>query len=262
MKQRPYPMSLLMIGQIAAGSVLFALAVVAWSSRVWSLEHGGLSALVVVLATSLLCFCGAFLASLGSRYTIVTGVGVVACTLWFFLAGVPIGISDSGVSLQNLILAVCFLVSVLQGALLFPGSLRVLAEPERRWWLQSERKSLVVPVVLNAGDVSLQLVSYDASETGLFLCKSPTGVDQAQVFARLVERGDPVELQLQGEAGHSPFSLEAEVSRIQTRAEGGYPVGIGVRLVTTEGANHERYLALLRDLRGVSAQQVPSKHRR
>lgn len=248
MKRRPYPLSVMMLGHwlLACAIVLVFGHALATGILVW--DEVGSSKALLISTLVLASVVGGVFAAMGSRWLLWSALVSIAAS-----SIVTANLDDWPLEIQGQ-LGLCALVAGFLHLLLFwPSSRAVLVHPSRRWWLQAKRRSLSYPVRLNAGDASLDLVAFDASETGIFLQMQPKADTPARLLASLVERDDPVELVVDVGLAGEEICLGAEVSRLQLKAEGGYPPGLGLRFVSRHGPSYQRFRALL--------QRLPSRER-
>jgi hypothetical protein len=207
-----------------------------------------------VVALIAVCALGAWCAFRANRGLLLTGPVVLLLGLVILWIAASPGLQISFGLFGLLASLIAGVAALLQVALLAPQSRLVLMRPELRWWQQAERKPVSLLVRLDAGDAKHNMISYDASETGLFLCMSDDDKMEPAKWAGHVERGDPVELEITDPQGGSA-KLVAEICRIQVRSEGGYPRGFGVRFVDPSGPQYDAYQRMLRAVKLIRSRE-------
>ena len=261
MKKRPLSLSVLTSGQLLVVILMLLVLNFAWSEGDMPATNlaGNLGMGILLLVVS--CLIGAWMSSFGSRFMVLTGLIVLSSSALVIETLRDPEVAESLGHGAFPIMAITGAALLLQVCLLAPSSLAVIRNPKERWWMQAVRKVLNIPVRLNAGDVSFDLVSFDASETGMFLSYGDDAAATPRGLGGLVERGDPIEVAFDlGQRG-GLVTLEAEISRIQLRPDGGYPTGCGVRFLSPTGPGYASYVRLVNEAQVVSRSGPPAQRR-
>lgn len=116
--------------------------------------------------------------------------------------------------------SLCFFL--LNGFFLDPKVIKVLRDPKKRWWLQSPRKEVSIPLSMNVirGE-SYNLKSYNISETGVFIPLDEELLDNERVI-----EGDIVDIQF-ALGPLRQVKCQAKVIRSCQKMEK-FPSGVGV----------------------------------
>jgi hypothetical protein len=134
----------------------------------------------------------------------------------------------------------------LQALCFHPEAKKVLKDPSLRWWLTPRRKAVRVPVFIQTwmGE-TIKAHTHDLSSEGLFI---PLGIrelnNHPKSLLKILEAGKRVDLNLV----LSPLNTihcEAEVVRFSQKDQGGYPPGIGLRIIRHHGQSKEEISKLL-----------------
>jgi hypothetical protein len=125
---------------------------------------------------------------------------------------------------------------------------KVLLNPATRWWRQAKRVTARVPITLNAGDVLYELVSHDLSQTGIFVTETLTDAPLLPALVTHVERRDPVEILIKA-GDNRTLLIDGEIARIQTHADGNYPIGLGIRFMSLTWRKRLSLLSIIRALK-------------
>lgn len=163
---------------------------------------------------SAFCIWRVTILALVAAPTFITVV-INALFLHFYLRGYPLTIP--------LFFTAAFVIMHLP--FLTPKIVTLFLHPDLRWWRRSERKKLVMPVVIKAfGDVEAELESFDISETGIFVPLFEQS-DLAEHFAKQESFDITI-----GGAYQPQFHCCGRVAR-KSPATGIYPAGLGIQFV-------------------------------
>lgn len=118
--------------------------------------------------------------------------------------------------------------------LLHPKALLILRHPERRWWLQAERKNIQINMqIASLHGLDYSLKTFDISKTGAFL-----SLNEKQALADF-NVGDYCDIRLQL-SEYKRLRCRARVVRL-SHGYGQYPPGIGLEFKNLPGTE-ARYL--------------------
>lgn len=170
----------------------------------------------------------------------------------FMLAAVllnNLAVSLTGLNFDPL---VPWLASLGFGALCLPLSfyqpaLELMNNPEKRWWLRSERARVQAPVLVNPfKSSSFRTKTFDLSETGAFISFENNDAQggEASFGLPVLQVSDRLNLCLN--VGHiSQLRFEAEVVR-RSEANGSYPSGVGIRFTSLDWRDRKELRRYLR----------------
>ncbi len=149
----------------------------------------------------------------------------VFCLLGVF-NNLMVGFADVDFSLIETSTASLGLLSLFV-PLLTPEHLKLLQDSRMRWWLSATRAEVLVPVQVEVKNKQILGLTYDLSDTGVFLTFSST--DQLE---REFDKLEQIDFKMKIGQLES-FHCQAHVVRISQDQRGAYPAGIGLRFANT-----------------------------